>query len=223
MTAGANARHGLEDFHLGAPVYSRDGRHVGSLHRLVIEAESWEPRQIIVQESGRFSGHQLGGGARLLTDDIIVPLEDVANVARGRVDLALDAADVRRLPPYLSYHYAPLERRDLTNIAVRVLSSGFGGLPGPRLTEEADKRTEDIEIRPGENVMLGHDGQKLGHVHDVLFDDGELVGVVVHPEGLLTQDVVIQVRFLERGDDAALFVRMREEDLAHLQRFESER
>ena len=53
--------------------------------------------------------------------------------------------------------------------------------------------------------------------------DGELVGVVVHPEGLLTHDVVIQVRFLERGDDAALFVRMREEDLAHLQRFESER
>ena len=78
MTAGTSAQRGLEDFHLGAPVYSRDGRHVGSLHRLVIEAESWEPRQIIVQESGRFSGHQLGGGARLLTDDIIVPLEDVA-------------------------------------------------------------------------------------------------------------------------------------------------
>src|ERR1700730_5482179 len=223
MTAGANARHGLEDFHLGAPVYSRDGRHVGSLHRLVIEAQTWEPRQIIGQETGRLRGHHLGGGARLLPDDIIVPLEDVANVANGRVDLALDAAQVRRLPPYLSYHYAPLEGRDLANIAVRVLSSGYGGLPGRRLTEEADKRTEDIEIRPGENVMLGHDGQKLGHVHDVLFDDGELVGVVVHPEGLLTQDVVIQVRFLERGDDAALFVRMREEDLAHLQRFESER
>ncbi len=158
-----------------------------------------------------------------MTDDIIVPLEDVANVARGRVDLALDAADVRRLPPYLSYHYAPLEGRDLANIAVRVLSSGYGGLPGPRLIEEADKRTEDIEIRPGENVMLGHDGQKLGHVHDVLFDAGELVGIVVHPDGLLTHDVVVQVRFLERGDDAALFVHMREEDLAHLQRFESER
>src|ERR1700736_3206782 len=209
MTAVTSTQHGLEDFHLGAPVYSRDGRHVGSLHRLVIEAESWEPRQIIVQETGRFSGHQFGGGARLLTDDIIVPLEDVANGARGRVDLALDAAEVRRLPPYLSYHYAPLERRDLTNIAVRVLSSGFGGLPGPRLTEEADKRTEDIEIRPGENVMLGHDGQKLGHVHDVLFDDGELVGVVVHPEGLLTHDVVIQVRFLERGDAAAVFFPIR--------------
>src|SRR6202165_5149107 len=146
MTISPNDRHGLEDVQLGAPVYSRDGRHVGSLHRLVIEAESWEPRQIIVQETGRFSGHQFGGGARLLTDDIIVPLEDVVKVAHGRVDLALDAAEVRPLPPYLSYHYAPLEGRDLANIAVRVLSSGYGGLPGPRLTEEAGKGPEDIAI-----------------------------------------------------------------------------
>jgi sporulation protein YlmC with PRC-barrel domain len=209
----------VSDFHLGAPVHASDGHHIGSLHRLVVDAESWDPREIIVQETKRFSGHVFAAGAGLLTDDIIVPMDRVARVAHDRVDLNIPVAEVRRLPPYLSFHYAPLEGRDVANMAIQVLSSGYGGRPGPRLIEAADKASGDIEIRPGENVMLGHDGQKFGQVRDVLFDDGELVGVVVHPQGLLAHDVVIQVRFLDRSDDAALFVRMTPEDVRQLQEF----
>jgi uncharacterized protein YrrD len=64
--------------------------------------------------------------------------------------------------------------------------------------------------------MVGHGGDKLGTVQDVLFDDGELVGIVVRPVGLFTHDVVVQVRFLDRSDDLALFVRMTAEDVAKL-------
>ena len=83
----------------------------------------------------------------------------------------------------------------------------------PLLDETADKAEGDIEIRHGENVMIGHGGEKLGTVQDVLFDEGELVGIVVRPNGFFDHDVVVQVRFLDRSDDMALFVRMTPEDV----------
>jgi hypothetical protein len=86
----------------------------------------------------------------------------------------------------------------------------------PLLTESADKPAGDIEIRHGENVMIGHGGEKLGTVQDVLFDDGELVGIVVRPNGFFAGDMVVQVRFLDRSDDMALFVRMTPDDVKRL-------
>jgi hypothetical protein len=56
----------------------------------------------------------------------------------------------------------------------------------------------------------------LGEVRDVLVDGGELTGIVVRPRGFFQDDQVIQVRFLERSDDGALFVRMNAADIEHL-------
>jgi len=67
--------------------------------------------------------------------------------------------------------------------------------------------------------MLGHTGKKLGTVKDVLFHDDQLVGVVLHPEGLLKQEVILPRRFLDRSDDLALFAKLSESDLDHLQPF----
>jgi len=64
--------------------------------------------------------------------------------------------------------------------------------------------------------MIGHTGDVLGRVQDVLFDEGELVGIVVRPKGLFKHDLLVQVRFLDRGDDLVLFVRMTPEDIAKL-------
>ena len=69
--------------------------------------------------------------------------------------------------------------------------------------------------------MIGHGGDKLGTVQDVLFDEGELVGIVVRPVGFFKHDVVVQVRFLDRSDDMALFLRMTREDVAKLAEFEA--
>jgi uncharacterized protein YrrD len=64
--------------------------------------------------------------------------------------------------------------------------------------------------------MIGHGGDKLGTVHDVLFDDGELVGIVVRANGFFAHDMLVQVRFLDRSDDLALFLRMTPEDVRRL-------
>jgi uncharacterized protein YrrD len=82
--------------------------------------------------------------------------------------------------------------------------------------EVANKPEGALEIEAGENVMLGHTGKKLGTVKGVLFDDGDLVGVVLRPEGLFRREVILPRRFLDRSDDAALFARLDEDDLEHL-------
>jgi sporulation protein YlmC with PRC-barrel domain len=220
VSASPDSRgHHLDDFHLGAPVRTADGHHAGALQRIVVDGESWDPHALIVRETEWFSGRVLAPGAGMMVAEVIVPLQAVAEVGPQEIRLNLDKRATRRLPPYLTYQYRPLQRGDgLTYVAALAGGQLGVGPMFPRLDETADKPAGDIEIRHGENVMIGHGGDKLGTVQDVLFDEGELVGIVVRPVGLFTHDVVVQVRFLDRSDDLALFVRMTPEDVAKLSR-----
>lgn len=211
------AGHQLEDFHLGASVYTSDGHHAGTLKRVVVDGDSWDPHSLIVQETEWFSGRVLAPGSGLLVTEVIVPLDAVASVSPGDVRLKLDKRATRGLPPYLSYHYAPLQPGDQWRYAASLV----GGVAGafPRIDADRNKAEGEIEISRGERVMIGHSGKVLGTVQDVLFDEGELVGVVVHPNGLFRHDLVVQVRFLDRGDDLVLFVRMTPEDISKLAEF----
>jgi sporulation protein YlmC with PRC-barrel domain len=213
-----SAQHSLEDFHFGAPVYTADGTHVGELRRIIVDEESLDPHAIVVKETRHFSGRHLGGSA-LIEDDVSIPLAEVQTVSRDRVGLRCESAAVRRTAPYLTYQYARLTRGDAARMAVaQIGQTGYV----PSLIEEAHKRLDEIEITPGENIMLGKTGRKLGVVKDILFDEGELVGVVMNPVGFFKEAVLLQVRFLGRSDDAALFAHLSEEDIKHLQPFHPE-
>jgi sporulation protein YlmC with PRC-barrel domain len=213
---------GIEAFHLGAAVHTSDGHHAGTLQRIVVDAESWDPHALIVRETEWFSGRVLAPGAGMMVAEVIVPLDAVDSITPGDVRLKLDKRATRALPPYLSYQYQAIRPGEQWRFAAAMISAPLGAGPlFPRLNETADKAAGDIEIRHGENVMIGHDGDKLGTVQDVLFDEGELVGIVVRPVGFFKRDVVVQVRFLDRSDDLALFLRMTRDDVEHLAAFET--
>jgi sporulation protein YlmC with PRC-barrel domain len=212
--------HRLDDFHLGASVHTSDGHHAGTLQRIVVDGESWDPHALIVQETEWFSGRVLAPGAGMMVAEVIVPLDAVDTITPGDVRLKLDKRATRALPPYLAYGYQPLQAGDQWRYAAAIIGGPLGAGPMfPRVAETADKAAGDIEIRHGENVMIGHDGDKFGTVQDVLFDEGELVGIVVRPAGFFKHDVVVQVRFLDRSDDLALFLRMTREDVVKLAEF----
>jgi sporulation protein YlmC with PRC-barrel domain len=205
------------DLRLGATVHTSDGHHAGTLQRIVVDAESWDPHAMIVRETNWFSGREFAPGAGMMVAEVIVPLDAVADAGPDGIRLTLDKRATRALPPYLSYQYSPLERGDGLRYAAALAGGSLGiGPMFPLLQEAADESPGDIEIRHGENVMIGHGGDKLGTVQDVLFDEGELVGIVVRPTGFFAHDVVVQVRFLDRSDDLALFLRMTPEDVRHL-------
>ena len=224
MSDSTGAGHRLDDFHLGASVHTADGHHAGTLQRIVVDGESWDPHALIVRETEWFSGRVLAPGAGMMVAEVIVPLDAIASVTPAEIHLSLDKRATRALPPYLSYQYQPLQPGDQWRYAAAVIGGPLGGgSMFPRLDESADKAKADIEIRHGENVMIGHEGDKLGTVEDVLFDEGELVGIVVRPAGFFKHNVVVQVRFLDRSDDMALFVRMTSDDIAQLAAFEEPR
>ena len=150
-------KHRVEDFHLGADVISSDGKHVGTLDRVIVDDKLQELHEFVVKESKLFSGHLLSPGSALMTDDLIVPVAAVASSSHDRIVLNLAASEVRRLHPYLSYSRAPLTGSDVVGEAVSML----GAQPHvPRLEEHADKTADELEIDEGESVMVGLTGEK---------------------------------------------------------------
>src|SRR3954451_1176634 len=95
-----------ETFHLGAEVRSSDGQEVGKLAHVLVGPD-YGLRALVIKESRRFSGHLLSPGSRLVNDEFIAPKDAVTTATDARIELSLSAADIRRLPPYLSYREKP--------------------------------------------------------------------------------------------------------------------
>ena len=206
-----------EQFHLGAEVRSSDGKEVGKLVHVLVGPD-YELKALVIKESGRFSGHLFSPGSMLINDELVVPKEAAGKVTRDRIDLTLSSADVRGLPPYLAYRERSESLAEGLEDTAGVLGSG-PELPN-WLEQVANKSESELEIDGGENVMLGQTGRRLGTVQDVLFDDDQLVGIVLKPEGFFRSEVILPRRFLERSDDLALFVNIDEDGLAKLEPFQ---
>lgn len=205
-----------EDFHLGAAVRASDGREVGRLVHVLVGPD-YGLRALVVKESAAFSGHRFSPGSMLVVDEFVVPKDAAVKIGRELVELSLTSADVRRLPPYISYGEKGETSTELAEDAAGVL------LASPELPnwmeQVANKGADELEIDGGENVMLGHTGKRLGTVNDVLFDDDQLVGIVLRPDGWFKSDVILPRRFLDRSDDLALFVNIDEAGLERLTPF----
>jgi sporulation protein YlmC with PRC-barrel domain len=206
-----------DDFHLGAHIYSSDGKEIGELVHVLVDGD-YKLQALVVKEDRGFSGRLLSPRSMLVNDEFVVPLDAVGQVDHHRIDLKIGSGDARRLPPYLSYG----EKGETEGERAEDVASVFGSSPEvPGWLEQlANKPATELEIDGGENVMLGHSGKKLGTVRDVLFDGEQLVGVVLLPDGLFKKEVILPRRFLDRSDDAALFAKLDESDLEHLEPFE---
>jgi sporulation protein YlmC with PRC-barrel domain len=206
-----------DDFHLGADVRSSDGKEVGRLVRVLVDGTDYGLQALVVKEGREFTGHLLSPTSMLLADEIIVPKDAIKDVSHDRIELLLNAGEVRRLAPYLSYrHQGESAGEELADIANALISNP--AVP-KSYAEVANKPEGELEIESGENVMLGHTGKKLGAVKDVLFDGDQLVGIVLR-QGLLRHEVILPRRFLGRSDDLALFAELSDEDLHHLEPFQ---
>lgn len=212
-----------EDFHLGADVYSlgadvysADGHEVGKLVHLIVGPD-YGLRALVVKENSAFSAHSLAPTSWMVADEFVVPKDAATKVTRERVDVRLSAADLRRLPPYVSYRERGESVAEVLEDTAGVLGSG-PELPN-WMEQVANKGPDELEIDGGENVMAGRSGRRLGTVKDVLFEGDQLVGVVLQPDGWFKHEVVLPRRFLDRSDDMALFASIEEKEVERLTPF----
>ncbi|HEV2027542.1 MAG TPA: PRC-barrel domain-containing protein [Candidatus Dormibacteraeota bacterium] len=206
----------LSDFHLGADVVDSDGHKAGTLVRVIVDEKGFEPRALVVKDEATLAGRLLAGEKLFTTDEVVIPITAVESATHEGVRLTMSGPDIRRQPLYLSYQREPMTPEDAVIEEGELLT---GGLGLPKAQEVANKPAGQIEIERGENVMVGETGRRLGTVQDVLFDHGELIGVVIHPDGFFRRDVVLPIRFIERADDLALFAQLDESDVERLKPF----
>ena len=205
------------DFSLGADVIASDGNKAGTLVSVLVEADGFDPKALVVKDESSLTGRLLAAEKFFVTDEVVVPIAAVDSATHDLIRLSMPLEEVRRQPPYLSYRFKPLTAGETALEEVDFLG---GGLGLPANTEEvANKPADQIEIDRDENVMLGKSGHRLGRIHDLLYDNGELVGVVIQPEGFFKRDVVLPIRFISRADDMALFAELNESDVERLKPF----
>ena len=207
---------GLSDFHLGADVLANDGNKVGTLVSVIVDETGFKPRSLVVRDEATLAGRLLADEKLFTTDEVVIPIAAVESATHDLVRLSMSAPEMRRQPLYLSYRPKPMTVEEAVVEDAEILTGGIGL---PQEEEIANKPAGEIEIDHGENVMLGKTGHRLGRVHDVLFDHGELIAVVIQPDGFFKRDVVLPIRFIERADDLALFAHLDESDVEQLRPF----
>ena len=207
---------GSSDFRLGADVVASDGRKVGTLVRVVVEREGFDARALVVKEEESLAGRVRSDESLFVTDEVVIPIAAVDSATHDLVQLSMSGPEVDRQPLYLSYRPKRLTVEEAALEDADVLT---GAIAMPKFEETANKEKGEIEIDRGENVMLGTSGHRLGQVHDLLYEQGELLGVVIRPDGFFRRDVVLPARFIERADDMALFAQLEESDIEHLKPF----
>jgi sporulation protein YlmC with PRC-barrel domain len=206
----------LSDIRLGSGVVSSDAVNVGTIVSLLVDADGFTPQALVVKHEESLAGRVIAAEKFFTTDEVVIPITAVESATHGLVHLSMAAQEVRRQPLYLSY------RRPAPTTEEAVVEEGqliTGGLGLPKVEEVANKSDGQIEIDRGENVMLGTTGRRLGRVEDVLLDHGELIGVVIRPEGFFKRDVILPIRFINRADDMAMFADLTESDIDQLKPF----
>jgi len=206
----------VSDFRLGSDVIASDGKKAGTLVSVIVDEKGFDPRALVVKEVESLGGRIRAAESLFITDEVVVPIAAVESATHDLVRLSMSGSDGRRQPLYLSYRPKRLTVEEAALEEADVLT---GNLALPPEEEIANKAKGEIEIDREENVMLGTTGHRLGRVQDVLFDHGELIGVVIHPDGFFTRDVVLPIRFISRADDMALFADLSESDIQNLKPF----
>lgn len=203
----------LSDFKLGCDVFGSDGKPAGRLVSVLVESDGFDPKAIVVRDETTLAGRLIAGEKYLITDEVVIPISEVESAGPDRVVLSIDSDAVQRQKPYLSYRLKALTPGQALLQELEMLG---GGLGLPPMDQFADKPSDQVEIDHNEKVMLRDTGRCLGRIHDVLYDQGELAGLVIKPDGFFKHDVVLPIRFISRADDMALFADIREEDLKNL-------
>jgi len=203
----------VSDFRLGSDVVGSDGKKAGTLVSVIVDEKGFDPRALVVKEVESLGGRIRAAESLFITDEVVVPIVAVESATHDLVRLSMSGSDIRRQPLYLSYRPKRLTVEEAALEEADVLT---GNLALPPEEEIANKAKGEIGIDREENVMLGTTGHRLGRVQDVLFDHGELIGVVIRPDGFFTRDVVLPIRFISRADDMALFADLSESDIENL-------
>jgi sporulation protein YlmC with PRC-barrel domain len=194
----------IEDLHLGASVISRDGRKLGTLHRFVVNKDTYNLTHIVVDLGLLRSGPPAWAGGWALSHDRKVPLAVVTEADSDEVRISMSAEEFREHSvDYVEEHFDripdthPGWRLDTSDIA-RIATS-IPGEPGPAMLHEVLAIAPDeVDIKRDSPVWRLNPHEKIGEVERVLFDrdTGRVSEIVVRRGLIFSKDVLLPVRHI---------------------------
>src|SRR3979411_2051111 len=156
---------------IGAPVRTRDGKRVGEVHRVLIDLDDDSVTGIVVLKG------------RLLSRDILVPLDFIDRVEGNEVVLTLDEDELEQLPEF-AYNEI------LAPPPAWTLAGPYpdGSLYVP-IRQRKRLGDHHVDITPGTRAVA-LDGE-IGRVDEIELepDTGELDAFWVRADGLFAYDV----------------------------------
>jgi uncharacterized protein YrrD len=182
-------------FKEGAPVYSADARHMDSVDRVVVDAETRAITHVVV-EKGLF-----------FTTDKLVPISFVKEASDDEVTLRKVADDIQDLPDFKESYYVPAEGgsadprqlptdaqsifpyppRNVTWWGPSEILDGTGQPGQPRFVRRKLENLSrgQVALKEGARVF-DRDGKQVGNVAEVLTDpESDRITHLVIARGLL--------------------------------------
>lgn len=180
------------DLDLGKHVKTSDGRDVGKVDRLIIKPETHEIHGFVVHEG------------LLLTRDVIVNLDDVANVDNdGVVHLKLTEAETKDLnafeqekyyvPSSERYHAFSSQGWNASSMSDPIEMGPSNTYAQPHLIHPSSFSPDDVVLTEGTEVY-DSEGKHLGSVDEIVYTPNGLVtGLVIRGGFLIHHDVQVPI------------------------------
>ena len=193
---------------LGTPVFSREGRKLGMVDRMILDERHLRVEALVV--------HKLHHAA-----DKIIEMAMVERVGDDGIVLRIDADEAAQLPAFVRQTYVEVAPEDALHALYSSLSQSAGSflavapVAGRHTIEEVTSGLPASAVPPGAVVevesnvpaefdvisagtdVLAADGRKVGTVAEVIVGpDGAVTGFVVRAGFLFKHDVLIPVAWI---------------------------
>jgi sporulation protein YlmC with PRC-barrel domain len=142
------------EFHIGAPIFDRDGDKVGQLKHVIVDPDTREIVEVVLGESG------------LLGREVLVPIEAVREAMHDRIQLELDKEQIKSLKDFVITRYVIPPSGTLADvpwaggalypqpIPLVGAATGIETIAATPLVEEIPQIPEnDIDIRSGQPTV----------------------------------------------------------------------
>lgn len=217
----------LEDLRVGASVYSRDDRKLGTLSKFIVRESSLIVTHIVVDTGILRSGEPLWKGGWGLSHDRVLPLAAVASATSDRISLTMDADEFRDHSVDYEQEYfvdMPDNARgpDLSDLA-RIAAS-LPGEPGPYIMlERRAIAPGEVEIPRDAPVWRLKPHEKIGDVDRVVFEEqtGAVQGLVVKRGLFFKREVTLPPDAIVEVVAGVVRIDLDDEELAALPEFEA--